>query len=1172
MDKNAIKKYATWARQELIKRIIVRAASYGVTEKGYGDINADNVNGRVLSAAEQDQRRSFIRKIRNDGYEQAIEEVAYTWFNRFCALRYMEVNGYLPAHIRVFTNTDGEFKPQILAEASHLDLEGLDIKKVYAFKNANDTEGLYRYLLITQCNALSDILPGMFQKIEDYSELLMPDNLLREGNVLEQMITQISEDDWKYQIQIIGWLYQYYNAEKKDEIFAALKRNVKITKENIPAATQLFTPDWIVRYMVENSLGRLWVEGHPNKKLQSSWKYYLEEAKQEPNVEKKLEEIRKESAKLKPADIRCIDPCAGSGHILVYLFDVLMQIYESYGYTRQQAVKSIVENNLYGLDIDDRAAQLAYFAVMMKARSYDRNFFGCGIQPHVYAIEESNGLDKTVRDYFVGNDKKLQQDLDILVKELKDAKEYGSIINVTPIDFAALYARVEEVKQDNNLYDVAAVLETVLPLIQVGKVLAHKYDVVVTNPPYMGGSNMNGVLAKYVKANYPNSKSDMSTVCMEKAIQICQQYGYVSMINIPVWMFLSTYEKLRCNLLANNTIISMVHPGRGIFGSDFGTVSFVLKKGIIDKYKGTYYCLFEQQGEVKSPEERERALLSRKGYYSVKQTDFSKIPGSPVTYWVGKRFYENYQQKSIADYAEVITGMNTGDNNKYLRLWHEVNIGKIAFNCSSMDDVNIKCTYWIPYSKGGPRRNWYGNYEYIVNWSQKDNFNSSKPTVKHLYLKEAVTWPFVTMGDFSSRILPKGSLWDVAGSPCFFNDLNIEYITLAVLCSKVANYILKAVNPTINVQAANIAHLPLLLPDIEKKEIIVSYVKKCLEISKNDWDSFEVSWGFKEHPLVQWSKQIFDRTSILATMRHYYPGQPNKKFNSPLELCYLLWQGECNDRFQKLKENEEELNRIFIDIYGLQSELTPEVRDKDVTVRLADKERDIKSFISYAVGCMFGRYSLDKQGLVYAGSQWDDSNYNSFIPDDDAIIPICDDEYFSDDIVGRFVEFIEVVYGKNTLEKNLQFIAEALGGREAPRDVIRNYFLNDFYADHCKIYQKRPIYWLFDSGKKNGFKCLIYLHRYKPEMVARIRTNYIHEQQSKYLTTIADMGIRIKDASTSERVKLNKKLVKFEEQTEELRKYEEKIHHLADQFIEIDLDDGVKVNYAKFHDVLAKIK
>lgn len=1189
MNKNAIKKFAVWARTELIARVSLKGVEYGITEDDMIDADADSVDGKVLTANEKKQRQALITEINDKGYKQVMEEVAYTWFNRFSALRFMEVNGYLPSHVRVFTDEENNFKPQIITEAIHLDLDGLDMEKVYELKDAEKTEELYKYLLIVQCNALNKILPGMFQKIADYTELLLPDNLLREGSVIQQMIELIPEDDWKDAVQIIGWLYQYYNSEKKDDVFAALKKNVKITKENIPAATQLFTPDWIVRYMVENSLGRLWLEGHPDVKEQllptreeqsayaagnrdpedTKWYYYLEEAEQEPEVQAQLAEIRKEYAALTPDQLKVIDPCSGSGHILAYMFDVLMKIYESYGYTTREAVASIVENNLYGLDIDDRAAQLAYFAVMMKARQYDRRFFSRGIQPHVYAIVESNHVDKFAVDYFCNGDMKLTAAMDTIISELHDAKEYGSILTVTPQDWSALYKRFAEITEDINMSRETALRE-LTPLVQTAEVLAQKYDVVVTNPPYMGGSGMSEKLSTFVKKNYPDSKSDLFAVFIEKCGQMAKKNGYQAMITQQVWMFIAGYERLRERLLGYR-IVNMLHLGARAFdeipGEVVQTTSFILNLSYISDYSGMYCKLLNGKSEA----EKEEEFFDVKQRFIAKQAIFSEIPRTEYIYWVSDALlYAFTHYKKVRDYFTVRNGLTTGDNNRFLRLWFEI----------QKENIGSK---WFPCNKGGTFRRWYGNKDYLIDWENDGfalkNFTDIKTgklrsTLRNINFNflPSVVVGHVASGNLPFRYVEGGFISESAVNSIYPLDDKVSLIyLLGILNSKSCNYISKMLSPTLGVSPEDILNIPIVVKD---ESIVSSVVKNTLIISKIDWDSFETSWDFQHHPL-------FRKVSTIAE-------------------SFEQWQAECDDRFNQLKSNEEELNRIFIDIYGLQDELTPEVEDKDVTVRKADLGRDIRSFISYAVGCMFGRYSLYKDGLIFAGEPYslqafvDKMNecpntiseaeinrayYHEgvsisemFAPDVDNIIPICDDEYFEDDIVGLFVEFVKTVYGADTLDENLIFIAYALGGKGQPKDVIRNYFLNEFYSDHCKIYQKRPIYWLFDSGKKNGFKALIYMHRYQPDTIARIRTDYVHEQQARYRTAIADLEQRVANASTGERVKLNKKLTTLQAQDTEIRTYEEKIHHLADQMISIDLDDGVKKNYAIFQDVLAKIK
>ena len=1219
MDKNAIRKFAVWARRELIARVSQRAERFGITETTPGDPRAESVNGHLLTDTERRQRAALIARIQKNGYKAVMEEAAYTWFNRFCALRFMEVNGFLPTRIRVFTDEQNGFHPQILAEAIHMELDGLDMERVYQLKSDSDDEALYKYLLITQCNALCSILPGMFTPIADYTGLLMPDNLLREGSVIEQMIALIPEADWLDQVQIIGWLYQYYNAEPKDEVFANLKKNIKIGKRDIPAATQLFTPDWIVRYMVENSLGRLWAEGHPDEALKAGWRYYLEEAEQEPQVQQSLARIRAAYAQMKPEDIRCIDPCMGSGHILVYMFDVLLQIYQAYGYSTREAVQSILQNNLYGLDIDDRAAQLAYFAVMMKARQVDRRFFSRGIQPHVRAIAESGDMPKDAFALFGP-----QQDIARRVyAAFVDAKEYGSLIepNVTLEELDALDARLcdmDEMAPYGSLSAQAvtgAAMDVIWPLMEQARVLVQKYDVVVTNPPYMGNNGMGQVLLDFVRNYYPASKGDLFAVFIERCAKMANTNGLVAMITQHGWMFLASYENLR-KKIQNMQMINMAHLGPRAFdeinGEVVQTASFIFSPYKIAGYFGKYVRLLA--GSTES--QKESLFLSGQNRHICSQDTFSHIQGTPYTaYWASESVFAAFEKdKLVGNVSEPRVGMATANNERFVRLWHEVSMGNIGLTCLTRDEAKKSGRRWFPFAKGGEQRKWYGNNDTVVNWEndgyeiqnfrdeQTGRIRSHNYNLDYIF-QSAITWTVIGTERTSFRLCPIGFLYSNSGYGMFCNDDVLKHYLLGFMNSTVAVALLQILSPSMGFESGYLRKLPLIVGN--NKEEIARKTDSCVAIAKEDWDAFETSWDFKEHPFITWSRGLWEGTNIACTMTHYYGYKP--EVSCPLELCFLLWQGECNERFAKLKANEEELNRIFIDIYGLQDELTPEVEDKDVTVRRADLGRDIRSFISYAVGCMFGRYSIYKPGLMFAGEPYSARAFadklnsqpgtvsaaelnrayhaegivideNFFYPDADGILPISDDEYFDDDIVGRFVQFVETVFGKETLEENLRFIANALGAGSprgssgTPRQVIRSYFLNDFYADHLKIYQKRPIYWLFDSGKKNGFKCLIYMHRYAPDTIARIRTDYVHEQQSRYRTAIADLEKRLSTASTAERVKLQKQLTKVSAQADELRAYEEKIHHLADQMIAIDLDDGVKANYAKFGDVLAKIK
>ena len=1128
-----------------------------------------------------------------------MEEVAYTWFNRFIALRFMEVNGYLPSYTRVFSDDNGAFNPQILKDAIHLDIDGLDMEKVYAMEEANETEALFKYLVITQCNDLNRMLPGMFQKISDYTELLFPDFLLREGSVVHQMVTTIPEDDWKDAVQIIGWLYQYYNAEPKDEVFAALKKNIKISKEKIPAATQLFTPDWIVRYMVENSLGRLWVEGHPNDELKANWKYYLEEAPQEPKVEEQLKKIRSEYAQIDPASILCCDPCMGSGHILVYMFDVLMQIYLAYGYTTNEAVESIVRNNLWGMDIDDRAAQLAYFAVMMKAQQYDHRWLAKqvrhSVQPNVFALQDSGDwptFERQMRQAFTHHPS-LMEEVSIktakaLFETFADAKEYGSIIQpeISLEELNMLENTLDEMAQKADLMDFVArsdamtLMETLKPLIRQCRGLVQKYHAVVTNPPYMGNKSMSIALSEYVKRLYPDSKSDMFAVFVERCSQCTVQNGNFALITQPSLLTLLSFEKLRRSLITNHTISSLIHFGRGIFGIDFGSTAFVINKTFIDCYKSEFYRPHERTFQYLDPddirviflravtdhgfrfdfsqynsEEQESRVepVFTKIHYSAQPSRFLGIPTTPFCYWISDVVYSAFDKiKPLSYYAEPKQGLATADNDRFLRLWHEVDYRRISFCCQTAEEAKKGGGKWFPYNKGGSYRKWYGNNEYIVDWENDGysikSFSGSVIRNPGYYFRSGLTWGALSAGPVSFRYSEVGFIFDSKGPVCFPKEGTSDMYLLALANSTVARHFLKILAPTMDFNQGPIGRIPFLVVNEDK---VQKLAERAVFAAKRDWDSYENSWDFRRHPLVT-------------------PALGNNC--QRLMDCWLIWKNDCEEQFQQLKDNEEELNLCFIESYGLQDELTSDVDDKDVTVRKADLGRDIRSLISYAVGCMLGRYSLDKPGLAFAGGTWDESQYVTYHADHDGILPITDDEYFDDDIVGKFVEWVRTVYGAETLEANLKFIADALGGKGNPREVIRQYFLNDFYKDHLKIYQKRPIYWLFDSGKKNGFKCLIYMHRYQPDTIARIRTDYLHETQARYRNAIETLERQSANASTGERVKMTKRLNALKAQAEEARVYEEKIHHLADQMIKIDLDDGVKVNYAKFADVLAPIK
>ena len=1231
MNKTAIKNFAIWARNKLIADVSYDARLIGITEDGIakpllqsfgstqffdiGTAEPYSISGEAVR--QRDKLIEVIQQKEKDtdyktAYQYVIEEVAYTWFNRLIAIRFMEVNDYLPSHIRVLSSESGKLEPDLVTTPfdAELPFTAEGEAQIFQLKQDNKLDEVFRILFLKQCNALNEILPALFEKTKNYTELLLSLSVTNQDGVVYHLIHDIPEDDFNIerggQVEIIGWLYQYYNTEPKAAAFA---KNGKITKEEIPAVTQLFTPDWIVRYMVENSLGRLWVEGHPECGLKENWKYYLEEAQQEPEVQAKLSEIRKEYAALNPEDIKLIDPCMGSGHILVYAFDVLMQIYESAGYSQRDAAKSILEHNIYGLDIDDRAYQLAYFAVMMKARQYNRRILNGENTCHVYAIQESNSINRAHLKYFGAgmddiekNDAKMQ--LEGLLDTLTDAKEYGSILNVESYNWDLLRRFVAAEDTDGQIsmdsVGVEDTAEQLNRLIDIGETMARKYWVTCTNPPYAGTSNLSANVNNFVKKNYPDSKADLYAVFIERCRQMTVNNGFQAMITQQSWMFLSSFERLRKKMMLTETV-NMAHLGARAFeeigGEVVQTTAFVRCANHVEGYKGTYCRLIDppsQQG-------KEDMFLSGENHYMVEQQQFARIPGESVAYWLSSAFMKLFEGTKVSDLGETREGLSPADNDRFLRLWPEVESEK----------WNKK---WFPYTKGGNYRKWYGNNDYMVNWENdgleiKNNIDKATGRIRsHNYngeyaLKEGFTWTAISTSVTSFRYVEGGFLFDSAGSMGFaYSRENLKYI-IANLNSKIAEEAFRFISPTIKFMPGQVASIPCNV-DYGKRDEVTSIADELIAFSKSDWDSFETSWDFKKHPLL--------------------------RNVSTISEAFAQWQAECDDRFNQLKANEEELNRIFIDIYGLQDELTTEVEDKDVTVRKADLQRDIKSLLSYAVGCMFGRYSLDKPGLIFAGGNfdsvywkykgqaaldendspieggyagislaeyhypkfhdtddWETATWLSYEPDVDNVIPITDEEYLDDDIVSRLCTWLKAVYGADTLEANLDYIAKALGNKgSTSREIIRNYFLNDFFKDHCQTYSvtgsgKRPIYWLFDSGKQNGFKALVYLHRYTPDTIGNLRIDYLHKMQRVYESEINRMQDMMDHSGNAREVAAaSKRKDKLAKQLKECREYDEKISHLALSRIELDLDDGVKVNYrklqtaqdGKFYEVLADSK
>lgn len=1207
MNKTAIKDFAVTARRKLIASVKDKAGKIGITEdsittaittgSGFAIFPTHFGTEIKLAGKELVQRENLICQIKEKGYHTVIEEVAYTWFNRIIAIRFMEVNDYLPTRVRVLSSeTKDKFEPDLVTQAPYIELDLTPAEKdeILSFKMKNDLDNLFRMLLIRQCNALGEILPELFENTSTanrhYTEILLDISYTKEDSVIRDLL-KIDEADFLDAVEIIGWMYQYYNTEPKDETFALLKKNVKITKERIPSATQLFTPDWIVRYMVENSLGRLWLEhcqaeaGLSNEYLNASyfgWKYYLEEAEQEPEVLIQLEILRQDTKNLSPEDIKVIDPCMGSGHILVYAFEVLMQIYESCGYTQRDAARLIIEKNLYGLDIDDRAFQLAYFAVMMKGRKYNRRILTSEIQTNLCSIQESNAIKTGLISFIADGEKKLLRDTQALIEVFTDAKEYGSILEMPTIDFVGLNKRVSEINTavyDNIIERISQddVRNHMIPLLKQAEILTDKYDAVITNPPYMGSGGMGPKLGDYVKKHYPDSKSDLFAVFIEKCGQMAKENGFFAMITQHAFMFLSSYEKFR-NKLLQKDIVNMAHLGARAFeeigGEVVQTTAFVLKNLNVVHYRSTFARLVDYNSQQK----KEEAFLDGNDLHVAKQENFEKIPGMPIAYWISDSLLAAFKHEKLEMYTKPRVGCQTSDNERFLRYWTEIAFRKMGINVENPKRSRSK---WFPYNKGGSFRRWYGNNELVINW-ENDGFevkeyatklyNCSTRTVKNVqfYFKEQVTWSTLSSGKFSARYCNKGFLFDTKGSSCFFEQSQSYQNCIAFLNSCVCQELLKSLSPTLDYSVGAVAKLPVILSEASEDKI-QKLVDKCIVLCKTDWDSFETSWDFKTHPLIA-SKGNYEEAVPLMYEDDLINGTNVvewSKVTAPITQAFFAWERFSDEQFAQLKANEEELNRIFIEIYGLADELTPEVDDKDVTIRKADLGRDIRSLISYAVGCMLGRYSLDTPGLAYAGGDWEVDKYTTIIPDTDNIIPITDAEYFDDDMVARLVSFVKEVYGEATLEENLDFIAGALGNKgNTAREVIRNYFLKDFYKDHLKIYQKRPIYWLFDSGKENGFKALIYMHRYDQDTVGRVRTDYLHKIQAKLEDSLNHCNVILaSEAPAGEKAAAVKKKEKLIKQLAETRLYDQAIAHIALSRLAIDLDDGVKVNYAKFQDV-----
>ncbi|HGA0699966.1 TPA: BREX-1 system adenine-specific DNA-methyltransferase PglX [Bacillus cereus] len=1175
MNKRALKEFAIYARNELREQIALRAQAFGVPSKGSPVLvtGADyvEINGKKYPATYKNSIQKLLKEVETKGYDNVIEEVAYTWFNRLIAIRYMEVHNYLPSKVRVLSSeTKGKVDPDILTEYQYTDLP-VNKEEVATLLAQGNREGAFRKLLVAQCNELNEIMPFLFEKLADYTELLLPESLLYADSLINKLGKELDDENFE-QVEVIGWLYQYYISEKKDEVFAGLKKNKKITKENIPAATQLFTPHWIVCYMVENSLGHMWLESHPESELKEEMKYYVEPAEQEEVVQAKLEELR--NPNLSPEEITIMDPACGSGHILVYAFDLLYKIYEERGYPTKEIPVLILEKNLYGIDIDDRAAQLASFALMMKAREKTKRIFRNVPKLKIISIQESNSiLIEQAADLIGENDNEKEEVKDLLTTFI-DAKNFGSILQFEELNFNKYIQKVQELREAGEVtlenFEVYEQLDKIIELIVQAKILASQYSVVTTNPPYMGIKGMNLELSNYVKKHYSKSKNDFFAVFMERCEEFTKENGFHTEINQHSWMFLSGYEKLRQKILGHTTIYSMIHLGPRAFEEIGGEVvqstSFVLRK---HKYESeNYYAKYYRVVNLNSSSSKEAAFFSKKHEFIAAQKGFRDIPGYPIAYWASEKVREAFiKHRNLREYAEPRVGLQTGDNNQFIRKWTEISFNKFGFNYSNRSEAKKSLRKWFPYNKGGVFRKWYGNTEYVVNWESdgkaiKDDKQeklelgliekkNSQCWNQEYYFQTSITWSKVTSGNFSVRFLPEGFIFDVAGCS-IFNLGNHQYFICALLNSKIIRQIINTVSGTLNYEVGTIKELPIMMEE-NNRTWIENLAIECIKVSKNDWDAFETSWDFQKHPFLGFCKQ--SRT---------------------LEQRYITWESHTEAQFRQLQQNEEELNKIFIELYGLQDELTPEVPDEEVTIRRADRVRDTKSFLSYCIGLMMGRYSLDVEGLVYAGGEWDASNYKTFQPDSDGIIPLTDTEYFEDDVVSRLQELLVIMFGQATLAENLRWLAESLTmkNNETPVERLRRYFFDEFYSDHCKIYQKRPIYWMADSGKKKGFRALFYLHRYTPETLATMRFSYVQNLQEKLgqEQKRLDQDLVNQDLTAAMKKRYNKQLTTITAQQDELIDFDKKMAELANQRIVLDLDDGVIINYNKINNILAKIK
>ena len=1212
MNKSSLKIFAIEARKELMEKMRTRLEILGITKNG---VEKAKVIGKEVEVRgtlyPKESYDSLIRKYKQVGYEELIEESAYTWFNRLTALAFMEANGYIEE--KMIFNNGVKNEPTIIDNYYEFEFfKNLDSdlqKELHNLRDENtpnSIEKLYSILMEEKCEDLSNIMPFMFKKKGTYSDILFPTGLLMENSLLVRLREEIGAEA---PIELIGWLYQYYNSEKREVVYNGSMKKSKINKEYIAPATQLFTPDWIVKYMVENSLGKLALESTGiNENLKNNWKYYIDSEKEE------------NSDKIKIEDMKILDPAMGSGHILVYAFDLLFEMYENLGWSTKESVLSILKNNLYGLEIDERAGQLASFALMMKAREKFSRLFSVlkreeDFKLNTLIIEESNSLSERVKNRIKANN---LNNLNKIIQEFEDAKEYGSILKLESIDKEILEREFNLLKEsfnnneqetlifneDEMIIDINEELELIENLIKQHTVMTDKFDITVTNPPYMGNSRMNGILKEYIDKNYSDVKSDLFAVFIKKVINFNKKNGFIALVSPYVWWFIKSYEELRNYILNHLTFYNLIQLEYNAFeGATIPVGTFVLKNKIIPNYKMIGIKLSDFKGIENQPIKTLEAIKNPNcsWRFQAKQRDFQKIPGSPIAYWVSDKVRDIFEKnQKLGDISQPRKGNSTSDNNRFLKLWYEVEKKNMKLNSIDLKK-DSKEWKWFPYNKGGSFRKYYGNNEYLINWKNDAEEIRKIPTSVianyDYFTKEGLTWSTVSSSNFSVRDFKEGFIFDNGGC-CIFSKKIVKSELLGLLNTKVFGKLFSEINPTINFQSGEISKMPIIFSKNKIiKNTIDNIVQQNISISKEEWDSRETSWDFERLSLID---------------------------SKDLKTAYENYCSHWRDNFVQLHKNEEELNRLFIEIYDLQDEMDEKVSFDDITILKKEakiveidnskaknfssdsekylydrgvslefnKDELVKQFLSYTIGCIMGRYSINKSGLIIANSddilELSENKFivkgsdgeirqeieSKFLPDEFGIIPITDEKDFSNDIVEKVKEFIKIVYGEESLKDNLNFIAEALGNKDnkSAEEIIRTYFIKDFYSDHLQRYQKRPIYWLMNSGKKNAFSCLFYMHRYEPLTVARVRADYLipYQEMLENKRKFIERQLSDDDISAKEKKNIEKQLKELDTLLKELREYANEVKHIAEQKISLDLDDGVNINYEKLGAILKK--